>query len=92
MQTFDQFGVVIQALINGDIDAVIIDSTAGQGYTGENADAVTIINESIRSDALGFAFPKGSDLVAAFNAALQSMIADGTLETINAVWFPPVGE
>ncbi len=91
IQAFDQFGVAVQALINGDVDAVIIDSTAGQGYVGENAELVTIIDESIQSDMLGFAFPNGSDLVAAFNAALMSMMQDGTLEAINAKWFPPAG-
>jgi polar amino acid transport system substrate-binding protein len=89
IQAFDQFGVAVQALINGDVDAVIIDSTAGQGYVGENADQVTVINESLSSDFLGYAFPKGSDLVPAFNAALQSMIQDGTLAEINGMWFPP---
>ncbi|MCL4247431.1 MAG: transporter substrate-binding domain-containing protein [Anaerolineae bacterium] len=91
IQAFDQFGVAVQALINGDVDAVIIDSTAGQGYVGENADQVVAMNESIQSDLLGFAFPKGSDLVAGFNAALQSMIQDGTLEKINGTWFAPAG-
>ncbi|MCA9910250.1 MAG: transporter substrate-binding domain-containing protein, partial [Anaerolineae bacterium] len=71
--------------------AVIIDSTAGQGYVGENADKVVALNDSIQSDLLGFAFPKGSDLVAAFNAALQSMIQDGTLVEINGMWFAPAG-
>jgi polar amino acid transport system substrate-binding protein len=91
IQAFDQFGVAVQALINGDVDAVIIDSTAGQGYVGENADQVVALPESIQSDLLGFAFPKGSDLVAGFNAALQSMIQDGTLERINGTWFAPAG-
>ena len=91
IQAFDQFGVAVQALINGDVDAVIIDSTAGQGYVGENADKVVALNDSIQSDLLGFAFPKGSDLVAAFNAALQSMIQDGTLVEINGMWFAPAG-
>ncbi|MCC6613351.1 MAG: transporter substrate-binding domain-containing protein [Anaerolineae bacterium] len=89
IQAFDQFGVAVQALINGDVDAVIIDSTAGQGYVGENDDKVIALDDSIQSDFLGFAFPKGSDLVSPFNAALQSMIQDGTLETINSSWFVP---
>ncbi|MBE0691008.1 MAG: transporter substrate-binding domain-containing protein, partial [Anaerolineae bacterium] len=79
IQAFDQFGIAVQALINGDVDAVIIDSTAGQGYVGENADEVVALNETIQSDELGFAFPKGSDLVEPFNAALTSMMDDGTL-------------
>jgi polar amino acid transport system substrate-binding protein len=89
---FDEFGPAIQALVNGDVDAVIIDSTAGQGYTGENAELLTIINEPLTSDFLGYAFVEGSDLVEPFDAALVSMMADGTLETISTTWFPPVGQ
>ncbi len=87
--TFDDFGLVVQSLIAGDVDAVIIDETAGQGYKGENADKVDLLGESLSSDQLGFIFPKGSDLVAAFNAVLTQMKADGTLAAINAKWFGP---
>ncbi|MDZ4765028.1 MAG: transporter substrate-binding domain-containing protein [Chloroflexota bacterium] len=89
LQSYDTFGFAIEALVAGDVDAVIIDSTSGQGYVGANAGRVKIIGGSIQSDYLGFAFPEGSELVAAFDAALQSMIDDGTLEQINAEWFPP---
>jgi polar amino acid transport system substrate-binding protein len=43
--------------------------------------------DAVRSDeALGFIFPKGSDLVEPFNAAIRSMAVDGSLNAINAVW------
>ena len=86
---FDDFGVTVQSLIAGDVDGVVIDETAGQGYMGENADKVELIGESLSSDWLGFIFPDGSDLVAPINAALQSMKDDGTLNQINAQWFGP---
>ncbi len=80
---FEQFPFAVQALISGDIDAVIIDETAGTGYQGENADTLELIGPSISSDQLGLEFPQGSDLVEPFNTALQSMMDDGTLATIN---------
>ncbi len=86
---YDTFGVAVQALIAGDVDAVFMDDTAGQGYVGINADQVKITGEPLTSDQLGFIFPKGSELVGAFNAALASMREDRTLEVINAKWFPP---
>ncbi len=87
---FEEFGPTIQALVNGDVDAVIIDSTSGQGYVGENDELLTIINEPLTSDFLGYAFVEGSDLVEPFDAALVSMMDDGTLAIISATWFPPV--
>jgi ABC-type amino acid transport substrate-binding protein len=86
---YNTFGEAVLALIAGDIDAVMLDSTAGQGYVGLNADQVKITGEPLTSDELGFIFPKGSDLVEPVNAALDSMRADGTLRMINAKWFPP---
>ncbi len=81
------FGSAIQALLAGDVDAVLIDDTAGQGYVGENAERLKLLPDALSSDELGFIFPKGSDLVEPFNKALMAMMSDGTLEAINALWF-----
>lgn len=88
VQGFEQFGFAVQAVLSGDADAVIIDDTAGQGYIGENADQLKLIEGSLSSDELGFIFPNGSELVAAFDAALSSMEEDGTLAEINSAWWP----
>lgn len=86
---FDTFGDAVQALISKDADAVIIDDTAGQGYVGVNADQIRLLPGFLVGQELGFIFPKGSDLVAPFNAALKSMREDGTLQKINDKWFGP---
>jgi polar amino acid transport system substrate-binding protein len=85
----DSFPAVIQALIAGDVDAVVADDVAGQGYVGENAESITLLPDELSSDQLGFIFQKGSDLVEPFNIAIESMRQDGTLQAINAKWFPP---
>jgi phosphate/phosphite/phosphonate ABC transporter binding protein len=89
IRTFDDYGLVVQALISGDVDAVVIDETAGLGYQGANEESVKLIGDSLSSDQLGFIFPKGSDLVPAFNAVIAQFKQDGTLEAINAKWFGP---
>jgi polar amino acid transport system substrate-binding protein len=87
VQAFEQFGFAVQALIAGDVDAVIIDETAGQGYVGVNADQLKLVGESMSSDQLGFVFPKGSDLVAPFNAALAELRANGTMDSLAEQYF-----
>lgn len=87
VQPFDLFPVAVQALIAGDVDAVVMDDTAGLGYVGANPDDVQLLDTPIKSDFLGFAFPPDSDLVEPFNAALCEIMMDGTLDEINAVWF-----
>ncbi len=89
IQAFEQFPFAVQALIAGDIDAVIIDEVAGQGYLGENADQLKLVGPSMSSDQLGFIFPKGSDLVDPVNKAIEAMKADGTLEKLNIKYFGP---
>lgn len=84
---FDTFGDAVQALINGDVDGVVIDDTAGVGYVGVNADKIKLLPEKLVGQELGFVFPKGSDLVEPFNAALAAMRADGTLEALAQKWF-----
>jgi polar amino acid transport system substrate-binding protein len=89
ISAFEQFPFAVQALISGDIDAVIIDEVAGQGYLGENADALKLVGPSLSSDQLGFIYPKGSDLVEPVNAALQELMDNGFLQEVNAKYFGP---
>ena len=89
IQAFDQFGLAIQALIAGDVDAVIIDDAAGLGYIGANSESITTIDDPLQSDPLGFIFPKGSDLVDPVNQALQALRDDGTMEELGILYFGP---
>lgn len=89
IQAFEQFPFAVQALIAGDIDAVIIDEIAGQGYLGENADSLKLVGPSMSSDQLGFIYPLGSDLVEPVNAALGELAQNGFLEETNLEYFGP---
>ena len=84
---YDVFGDVVQALISKDVDAVMIDDTAGVGYVGVNADKIKLLPEKLLGQQLGFIFHKGSDLVKPFNAALAAMQADGALDALAKKWF-----
>ena len=87
IRAFDQFGLAVQALIAGDVDAVIIDDAAGLGYIGENADSVRTIDDGLQSDPLGFIFEPGSDLVEPTNAAIAEMASSGFLDEIGEKYF-----
>lgn len=86
---FETFALATQALLNHDVDAVIIDDTAGQGYVGQDRGKLRLLPGGISSDELGFIFPKGSDLVAPVNFALREMTKDGSLKKISDKWFAP---
>ena len=87
IDAYTEFGLAVQALISGDVDAVVIDDVAGQGYTGLNADKIKLLPDELTKEQLGFIYPQGSDLVEPINAALESMMADGSLQAINDKWF-----
>ena len=84
---YETFGVSIQALLNGDVDAVIMDNVSSAGIMSVNAGLLQTTGEALTSEALGFAFPEGSDLVAPINAALASFEEDGTLDALFQKWF-----
>ena len=89
IQAFEQFPFAVQALISGDVDAVIIDEIVGMGYQGTNAEKLELIGPTISGDELGFIYPLGSALVAPVDQAIQSMIEDGTLAKLNLKFFGP---
>jgi polar amino acid transport system substrate-binding protein len=86
--SFDQYGLIVQALINGDIDATVMDDVAGQGYIGANPDKLKIVGDALTNEELGFVFSKGSDLKDPINLVLKHMQQDGTLDKIYKKWFP----
>jgi polar amino acid transport system substrate-binding protein len=87
ISSFDNFGLAVQALLASDVDAVIIDETAGQGYVGVNADKLKLVGDTLSSDQLGFIYPKGSDLVEPIDQAITAMKNDGFLETLGQMYF-----
>lgn len=87
IQLFETFGAGVQALRNGDVDLVLTDGTAGNGYVDASDGALKIVGEKLGTEDFGFIFPKGSGLVEPINAAIADMMADGTIDALNTRWF-----
>ena len=86
VKSFEDFGAAVLALLSKDVDGVVIDNVSALGFIEENPDKLKIAGQLTSDEQLGFVFPPGSDLREAVNAALQSMIEDGTLEALNKKW------
>ena len=86
VKSFEDFGGAIMALLNGDIDGVVIDNVTASGFMKENEGKLKILGQLTSDEQLGFVFPPGSELKDAVNAALESMKADGTLDALNKKW------
>jgi polar amino acid transport system substrate-binding protein len=87
IKLFETFGAGVEALRAGDVDLVLTDGTAGNGYVEASDGGLKIIGGPLGTEDFGFIFPKGSDLVAPINAAIASMKADGTIDALNTKWF-----
>ncbi len=67
----------------GTSDACIIDITMARAMTGEGTDYADLAaGISLTEEEYGVAFRKDSDLTAAFNAFMDELIANGTLEAL----------
>ncbi|MDZ4768076.1 MAG: transporter substrate-binding domain-containing protein [Chloroflexota bacterium] len=86
-RSFDGFGAAVEALINGDADAVVVDRPSAEGYVEQRGGLMTIEESLSGIQGLAFAYPTDSDLIAPIDAAVESMMADGTWDDIFKVWF-----
>ncbi|MFC3074053.1 transporter substrate-binding domain-containing protein [Shinella pollutisoli] len=87
IKLFETFGATVQALQAGDVDLVLTDSVAANGYVQASGGKLKVVGEPLGTEDFGFIFPKGSDLVAPVNAAIAALKADGTLEALDKTWF-----
>ncbi|MFN8377265.1 MAG: transporter substrate-binding domain-containing protein [Anaerolineae bacterium] len=87
VNSFDTFGAAIQALLNNDVDAIVVDRPAAEGYI-EAQGGLRTLDESLAGiEGLAFAFPTGSDLIAPINSAMDWLIATGVWDDIYVKWF-----
>ena len=72
----------MNALLNDQVDCVIIDSAPAKEYVAANPGLTTLEGNWVEEEyAIGM--PKGNtELVAAVNKALAELIADGTVKSI----------
>ena len=87
IKLLENFGAAVQALIAGDVDMVLMDAASSRGYIGANPAALKTVGDALGTEEFGFIFTPGSDLVASFNAAIETMADDGYLEYLNNRWF-----
>jgi len=88
VRLYDTFGAAMLALVNGDVDGVVIDNTAADAFVQQYAGQVAItVTGVFGDDPLGFVFRQGDELVDAINAGLAIVKAEGTLDALVAKWF-----
>ena len=78
---YDNGLTAVQALNNGQVDAVVIDNAPAQEFVAANPGLV-ILDTSYAEEDYAIGMAKGSSLEDAVNAVLEELKADGTLQSI----------
>ncbi len=82
VQAYDNGATAVQALVNGQIDAVIIDQAPAEEYVAAN-DGLTILPGNWVEEQYCAAVDEGNTaLLNAIDTALQELIKDGTVQEI----------
>ena len=78
---YDSGLTAVQALNNGQVDAVVIDNAPAQEFVAANP-GLKVLETSYAEEDYAIGMAKGSSLEDAVNAALEELKADGTLQSI----------
>lgn len=87
IKLYETIGAAVQALRIGDVDLVLTDSTAAEGYVDVSNGALKLIGEPLGAEDFGFIFPLDSELEDLVTETIATMKADGTLDALNKKWF-----
>ena len=83
---YDKYSLAFQALQNGQVDCIMVDDMVGAAYV-KQIPGLEMIKTEYEPEEFAFGFAKGNtELVDAFNAELQKLIDDGTIEAIILKW------
>lgn len=81
IQRFNKAPDAIVALSSGKVDCVIIDDQVAIAFVNNN-EGLKILDSAYAFEEYAICFAKESEIYAPFNAALEELIADGTVQTI----------
>ena len=85
---YDDGATAVQALLNGQVDAVVIDNAPAQEYVKANP-GLKILDTEFANEEYAIGVAKGNEsLLNAINGALAELEADGTLQSIIDKYIP----
>lgn len=85
---YDDGFTAVQALMNGQVDCVVIDNAPAQEFVKNNP-GLTILDTEYANEDYAIGLNKGNTaLLDAINTALNELISDGTVQTIIDKYIP----
>jgi len=87
VQRFKNGADAVLALTSGQVDCVVIDNEPAKAFVAKN-EGLMLLPTAYAEEEYAMAFPKDSEIYEAFNAALNELMADGTLQAIVDKFIP----
>lgn len=85
---YDDIGLAFQALMNGQVNAVVCDNPVALQYVAANPDKLKIAGTTFTSEFYGIAVAKGQEaLLAQINAGLEKVLGEGIIQTLEEKWY-----
>ena len=81
VERFNKYGDAVMALLSGKLDCMIVDDQVAISFAEAN-EGLALLDTAYALEDYAICFAKESPLYADFNAALDELIADGTVQTI----------
>ena len=78
---YDNGATAVQALLNGQVDCVVIDNEPAKAFVANNP-GLTILDTEYVTENYAIGVAKGNTLVDAINAVLKQLTEDGTIQGI----------
>jgi ABC-type amino acid transport substrate-binding protein len=89
MKSYADYEEPFQALMDGEIDAVVSDNIFALNYVSENPDRLKIAGEPFTKEYYGIAVAKNkTELLAKINAGLKAVKSEGLIENLSQKWLP----
>ncbi|KIL44311.1 transporter substrate-binding domain-containing protein [Jeotgalibacillus soli] len=87
VQTLNRIPELVQDLINGRFDAIVIENIVAEGYLAQNDELTgTVIEADEQKAGSAIALQKGSEWTDQFNEVLAELEASGKLEELEEKW------
>lgn len=89
-RAYDDIGLAIEDLINGNVEAAVCDSLIASDFVLENASykgRLTVVGEPFTEEDIAIAVQKGNtELLALINKGIEMAKADGSFSALKAKW------
>jgi len=85
---YDDIGLAFQALMNGQVNAVICDNPVAAQYVVTNPNELKIVGTVFTDEFYGIAVAKGQeDLLEKINEGLEKVLQEGIIQTLEEKWY-----